>query len=468
MPTAIRKRIRVPGTLVLVFTIIVATAALTWIIPGGEFERVEMQGRSVVVPGTYHTVQSAPQGIADILRAPVKGFVDAAEVIAFIFIVGGAFGLVNATGAVHASIHAATTFIDTHPFLQTATIPLLMTVFSLGGATFGMSEEVLAFIPVFLVFARAMGYDAIVGAAIPFVGAGVGFASAFLNPFTVGIAQGIAELPLFSGIGYRIIAWAVCTAVAVLFVARYARRVKEHPDISPLAGTHFAHGQVPLPEAAWDWTLRHKLVLAVSVGGLGVLAVGAISFGWYIPEISALFLGVGLLAGIVGGLGQQKMAEAFLAGAKEMILPALVVAFSRGILVVATDGNIVDTILSALSTLFTMVHPVVSAYLMLIVQTMINFFVPSGSGQAALTMPVMSPLSDLLGISRQTAVLIFQFGDGFTNLIIPTSGVTMGVLGIAKIPWERWARWVLPLELLFFGLALVLITIPVLTGWGPH
>jgi uncharacterized ion transporter superfamily protein YfcC len=468
MPLAIGKRIRVPGTLVLVFSIIVATAALTWVIPGGKFERAEVQGRQVVVPGTYHTVQSAPQGIADILRAPVKGFVDAAEVIAFIFIVGGAFGLVNATGAVNASIHAATTFIDTHPFLQRATIPLLMAMFSLGGATFGMSEEVLAFIPVFLVFARAMGYDAIVGVAIPFVGAGAGFASAFLNPFTVGIAQGIAELPLFSGIGYRLVAWGVCTAAAVLFVARYARRVKEHPDMSPLGEPDAVPAPERAPEPVWDWTLRHKLVIAVSVGGLCALAVGAIRFGWYIPEISALFLGVGLLAGIVGGLSHQRLAEAFLAGAKDMILPALVVAFSRGILVVATDGNIIDTILSALSTLFTMAHPVVSGSLMLVVQTMINFFVPSGSGQAALTMPVMSPLSDLLGISRQTAVLIFQFGDGFTNLIIPTSGVTMGVLGIANIPWEKWARWVLPLELLFFGLALVLITIPVLTGWGPH
>jgi uncharacterized ion transporter superfamily protein YfcC len=468
MTHSLSKAIRLPGTLTLVFSIVVATAAMTWIIPGGEFERAEMQGRSVVVPGTYHTVEGEPQGISEILSAPLKGFVEAAEVIAFIFIVGGAFGLVNATGAVHASIRATTGFIDAHSVFRRATIPLLMAMFSLGGATFGMSEEVLALIPVFLVFARALGYDAIVGVAIPFIGAGAGFASAFLNPFTVGIAQGIAELPLFSGIEYRLITWAIVTAVAILFVVRYAGRVKENPEISPLAGTLSVPEQDMSPEPEWDWTPRHKLVIAVSVAGLVGLAIGAIRFGWYIPEISALFLGVGLLAGILGGLGERKMTEAFLSGAKDMITPALVVASSRGILVIAADGKIIDTILSALSSVFTLAHPLISAYLMLIVQTLINFFVPSGSGQAALTMPVMSPLSDLLGISRQTAVLIFQFGDGFTNLIIPTSGVTMGVLGIANIPWERWARWVLPLELIYFVLALVLITLPVLMGWGPH
>ncbi|MDH3251573.1 MAG: TIGR00366 family protein [Ignavibacteria bacterium] len=458
--------IRLPGTLALVSSIIVATALLTWIIPGGEFDRAESQGRSVVVPGTYHSVESEPQGIAEVFSAPLKGFVEAAEVIAFIFLVGGAFGLVNATGAVNASIRAATGVIETNVFLQRATIPLLIAMFSLGGATFGMSEEVLAFIPVFLVFARALGYDVITGVAIPFIGAGAGFASAFLNPFTVGIAQGIAELPLFSGIEYRLITWAVFTMTAILFVVRYAGRVKENPKISPLFGATGILESFPSTATEWGWTLRHKLVIAVSVAGLVGLGTGAIWFGWYIPEISALFLAVGLCAGILGGLGQQKMSDAFLSGAKGMITPALVVAFSRGILVVATDGKIIDTMLSALSGTLTHAPALVSAYLMLIVQTIINFFVPSGSGQAALTMPIMAPLSDLLGISRQTAVLIFQFGDGFTNLIIPTSGVTMGVLGIARIPWEKWARWILPLELIFFGLALVMVTIPVVVGWG--
>ncbi len=211
-----------------------------------------------------------------------------------------------------------------------------------------------------------------------------------------------------------------------------------------------------------------RFVIVVVLLSLVGLIVGALRFEWYIVEIAALFLAMGILSGIAGRLRIAEIAQSFISGAKDMMTAALVVAFSRGILVVATDGKIIDTILSSLSGMVEQAHPVASAYLMLFVQTCINFFVPSGSGQAALTMPIMTPLSDLIGISRQTAVLVFQFGDGFSNLIIPTSGVTMGVLGIANIPWEKWAIWILPLELVFLAIALILIAIPVAFGWGPH
>ena len=462
------RQFKIPHTLVLVFLIIVSVGLLTWIIPAGEFDRADKSGRTVVIPDSYQHVEEQPQGVGAILGAPVRGFIDAANVIAFIFVVGGAFGIVNATGAITAAIESTARMIGQTPFSQAATIPILMVLFSLGGATFGMSEEVLAFIFIFVPFARALGYDSIVGAAIPFVGAGAGFAAAFLNPFTVGVAQGIAELPLFSGMAYRFLVWVVVTAIAIGFVMRYARKVSRNPELSPVFDAGRVDAVMPSSNLRAEGISRPQgFVIAVVLLSLAGLVVGALKFDWFIIEIAALFLAMGIISGLAGRLSASDIAHSFVAGAKEMMTAVLVVAFSRGILVVATDGRVIDTILAALSGMVEQAHPIVSAYLMLFVQVCINFFVPSGSGQAALTMPIMTPLSDLIGISRQTAVLVFQFGDGFTNLIIPTSGVTMGVLGIAKIPWEKWAQWVLPLEILFFTVALLFIAIPVLFGWGP-
>ncbi|MGH7495227.1 MAG: YfcC family protein [bacterium] len=461
--------VKLPHTLVLVFIIIALTGVLTWIIPAGEYERAEMSGRTVVIPGTYHRVESHTQNLGEILSAPIRGFVEAANVIAIIFIAGGVFGIVNATGAITAGIAAATRAVEKTPALRSATIPILTMLFSLGGATFGMSEEVLVFILIFIPFALALGYDSIVGVAIPFVGAGAGFAAAFLNPFTVGIAQGLAGLPLFSGLEYRLVVWASVTAVAIIFIMRYAAAVKRHPETSPVYAidclrSHEAKsGGTPA-----ELSRPQKIVLGFFALSMFGLIIGTLKLDWYITEISALFIGMGILCGYWGKLGWDKTAEAFIGGAKEMITAALVVAFARGILVIATNGKIIDTILHTLAGGMQQSHPVVSAYLMLFVQACINFFVPSGSAKAALTMPIMAPLSDLLGITRQTAVLIFQLGDGFFDMIIPTSGVTMGVLGIAKIPFEKWARWVLPLQFLFIAAGLVLIAIAVAIQWGPH
>jgi uncharacterized ion transporter superfamily protein YfcC len=463
------SELKVPNTLVLAFSFMLLMGLLTWLIPAGEFDRVEKNGRKVVVPHSFHEVASQPQGVGAILRAPLKGFMDAAEIIGLILIVGGAFGIVNATGAIEAGIRAATRRIERSTLLRAATIPLLVTLFSLGGASFGMSEESLAFALIFIPFARALGYDSIVGIAIPLVGTGVGFGAAFTNPFTVGIAQGIAELPPFSGIEYRLVAWAVLTAAAVIFIKRYAVKIKKHPEKSPVYQLdHIRDSVQTVNVAAASLSKAQMLVIVIFLFAIAALVVGAVAWEWSMTETSALFLAMGILAGRFGRLKANQTAEAFIAGAKDLMLAALIVGFSRGILVIARDGKIIDTILASLCGFTASAHPVVSAYLMLAAQTCINFFVPSGSGQAALTMPIMAPLSDLLGITRQTAVLIFQFGNSFSDLVIPTSGVTMGVLGIAKIPFEKWVRWALPLVALFYAAGLILIAIPVLFGWGPH
>ena len=318
--------------------------------------------------------------------------------------------------------------------------------------------------------ALSLGYDSVVGTAIPFLGAGAGFAGAFINPFTIGIAQGIAELPPISGFFYRVFCWIIITGTAIIFVSRYAAKVKQNPEISPTFNLDKEKRKFYKDHSE---TLSHSLnkahlyVLIVFGLALVLLIIGVMRLGWYIPEIAALFFGTAILSGLIGKLNPSTIAESFVEGTKDMMTAVLVIAFARGILVVASDGQIIDTILNALSAQITRFHPIFAGQAMFCVQACINFFIPSGSGQAALTMPIMAPLSDLIGVTRQTAVLAYQFGDGFSNMIIPTSGVTMAVLGMGKIPWEKWAKWLLPLEIIFFLIGLLLLIPPVLFDWGP-
>jgi uncharacterized ion transporter superfamily protein YfcC len=312
-----------------------------------------------------------------------------------------------------------------------------------------------------------MGYDSIVGTAIPFLGAASGFAGSTLNPFTVGIAQSIAELPLYSGLQYRLIVWLISTTMMIFFVMRYGARVKKDPSISPVRELdesrkhkmHIDHTDAGIV------TVQHKLVLAAFITAMIGLTIGILMYKWYIIELGALFLGLGIASGFLGKMTITAMTDAFLEGARDMIGVGLIIGCARGILIIATDGKIMDVMLYSLSGIISSLHPVFAAQSMFIMQGIINFFVHSASGQAMLTMPVMSPLADVIGVSRQTAVLAFQFGEGWINPILPTSGVTMGVLGLAGISWEKWFKWMIPIELFFFLLALLLLIPPVLMHW---
>jgi len=458
--------VKAPNTILIISCLIVFTAIMTWIVPGGEYERVLIDGRERVEPGSFSYIDSDPQSVFDILTAPIRGFVDAALIIGFVLIVGGSFGILQQTGAIESAIRGIARAHTRHRVVRVLLIPIFMIIFSLAGSVFGMSEEVIPFVLIFVPMALALGYDSIVGVAIPFVGAGAGFAGAFLNPFTIGIAQGIAGLRLFSGLEYRVIAWVVTTTIAILFVIRYAAKVKTTPEASPtfaMDEEKRTHIRIDLDGESLD--LRHRLVLLTFGLAMGILVFGVLKYKWYIEEIAALFLGAGVLIGAVGGLKPGAVTDSFLQGAKDLMSTAIIIGLARAILIVAEQGRIIDTMLHALSSVIGIVHPIISSQLMFIVQTLINFFVPSGSGQAALTMPVMAPLSDLVGVSRQTAVLAYQFGDGFSNMIIPTSAVTIGVLTLAKIPWERWARWILPLEILFLIMGCLLLIPPYFMQW---
>jgi len=459
---------RIPDVFFIVFSLIVLAAAATWFVPGGAYQRrTETVGeteRILIVEGSYRTVASEPQ-VLQIFTAPIKGFLKLAEIIAFIFLVGGAFYMLNETGAIAAGIHRLVQILKGREFLI---IPIVMTLFSFFGAVFGMCEEAMPFALIFVPLALALGYDSIVGVSLTFLAAGVGFAGAFINPFTLQIAQGIAGIEPLSGMGYRVLVWALSTGATVAWVMVYAARIRRDPTRSPMFDLdrerreELARKQAEVTEFTW----RHGMGLLILGLGVAGMVAGVILWGWYIQEIAGLFVAMGLAAGIVAGQGPDRLAKTFVAGCRDMVGAALIVGFAGGIIVVLEDGRIMDTILHGMASVLTQMPALLGAYLQYVFQMALNFFIPSGSTKAALTMPLMAPLSDLCGITRQTAVLIYQLGDGFTNMVIPTSGVTIGTLAMAKIPYERWFRWNLPMQAMFFVLSLLLLIWPVFTAWS--
>ncbi len=347
-------------------------------------------------------------------------------------------------------------------------IPIMMFVFSLGGATFGMSEETIIFIPIGIALARALGYDAIVGMGMITFGAAIGFSSGFLNPFTVGVAQKIAELPTFSGMPLRIAVWLCMLVTVPMAILRYANKVKRDPEASYVRDLELAQkDDAALSIEDTKLSGRDVLVLLVVVMGLAVIVFGVIQFGWGVLNIASVFLCMGIVGGIVGGNTPNEMARTFIAGAKDIAMGALIVGIARGILVVMSEGQILDTIVHALAAVISGLPKVVAAEGMLAVQCVINFFIPSGSGQASTTMPIMTPLADIIGLSRQTAVLAFQFGDGFTNAIIPTHGTLCASLGMAGIPFNKWFKFALPVVAVELVICAMFMVIATVTNYGP-
>lgn len=466
------KGLKMPHTLVIVGALMVLVLILSWLVPSGEFQRIEKvlpDGSRIKIPvdGTFHQLPKTYLGLQTLFLAPIKGFLDGAGLISFLLIIGGSFGIFQETGAVEQGIKRLTVHVRRHPLLETLFIPVLMTVFSLAGAVFGMAEELIPLVIIFIVLARALGYDSIVGIAIPFLGAAAGFACAFFNPFTVGVAQGIAGVPIYSGLVYRVCAWVIATSVVIAYVMIYAAKVKKHPELSPVYDIDLARGTATPEGIGNTWNTSHILALLTFLAAIILLVYGVLKYHWYLEAIAALFLGMGIVVGLIARLGPSAIARHFIAGAKDMVGVVFIVACARALLVIANDARIMDTLLLYGSGAIRVLPHAVTAQVMFLLQCGINFFIHSGTSQAALTMPVLAPLSDLVGITRQTCVYSFALSE-LINPILPTSAVTMGVLGAAKIPWERWARWFLPLMLILVGLAFLLLIPPTLLFyWGP-
>ena len=433
-------KMKVPNTYVIIFALLVLCAVATWLVPGGQYVRADDGSLQ------YESVEAVPQSW-QVFSSIYHGFEKQAGIIVFILVVGGAFWLLNATGAVSAGIGR---FIARVGKRDKWVLVALTLLFSLGGAVFGMSEETIPFVGMVVPLMLSMGYDAFMGMLIVYVASNVGFSSAFLNPFTVGIAQGMADLPLFSGLGYRLVCWGVLTALLVAFVLVYAARTRKKADVTVEAA--------PAPEALSG---RQKAILAVLGVTVVMLVVGVTQWKWYLPEITGLFLSMGIVCGIIAGFSANRIAEELLAGAKDILSAALVVGFASGIIVILQDGKVVDSILHSMQEGLDGTGPMASLSAMYGIQAVINFLIPSASAKAAITIPIMAPFADMVGVSRQAMVLAFQFGDGFTNMLTPTSGVLMAALAMARIPYEKWLKWVWKgtLALLLIGLLLLLLTV---------
>ena len=432
------RKLKIPNTYVIIACILVLCAAATWFVPGGEY--VQEEDGTLV----YRAVDAVPQ-TWQVFPAFYHGFVKQAGIIVFILVVGGAFWLLNATGAVSAGISRFIARVGRYDKVVLVAVTLL---FSLAGAVFGMSEETIPFVGIVVPLVVSMGYDALMGMLIVYVAANVGFSSAFLNPFTVGIAQGMAGLPLFSGMEYRLLCWAILTVLLCLFVVLYARRSRKAPaaaqDVSETVLTR-----------------RQGWILLVLLATVVLLIVGVTLWDWYLPEITGLFLLMGIVCGVIAGFSANRIAEELMAGAKDILSAALVVGFASGIIVILQDGHIVDSILHSMQEDLDGTSPVASLSAMYGIQALINFVIPSATAKAAITIPIMAPFSDLVGVSRQAMVLAFQFGDGFTNMVTPTSGVLVAALAMARIPYTRWVKWVwkMVVVLLILGLLLLLPTV---------
>lgn len=461
-----KQKMQMPHTLVIITVIIALVTIATYIIPGGAYDTVVNEsGKTVVVNGTFKYIESQPQNIFKVLQAPIQGIVEGAEIIAFLFIVGGAFSVISKTQAIDFGILK---IVEKFKGKEILVLPILMFIFSLGGATFGMSEESVAFIAILLPLVLALGYDSIVAMCVTYLACNLGFSSAMLNPFTVGIGQSIAEIPLYSGVEYRTITWFITTLVGCVFVMIYAMKIKKNPKLSPV----FESDQIKreklknVQSENADFKTSHKIIVLTLFIGLAIIVYGVLKLGFWIPQIAGIFLAVGLISGIVGKLTPNEMATSFTNGAKDMIGAAILIGFARSIMIIAQNANIIDTILFNLSNAIGHLPSLIAAYIMFPIQMFINFFVNSGSGQAALTMPILAPLGDLVGISRQLTVLIYQLGDGFSNAMFPTSGVLIACLGIAGVPYGKWLKWIMPLQIILFICSLGFITVASLIGWA--
>jgi uncharacterized ion transporter superfamily protein YfcC len=521
----------VPHNLVIVFSIIIIAAVLTWIIPGGKYDRhtVSVNGveRSVIINNSFHYVESQPQ-TWQIFSAFYKGFINMSHIIVFILMIGGAFWIMNETKAIDVGIFSFLGFtqgMERYRIVKwigvnNIIITLIMILFSLFGAIFGMAEETIAFAVIFVPLSISMGYDSIVGICLCYFAAHIGFAAAILNPFTVGIAQGLASVPLFTGIEYRTFCWIIITLVSIGFVLWYAARIRTNPQRSPMydadeywrlkGSSHLEEIKYYTPRSAWvvaflTWvvllifafkypvtklvvglstisapllpvlaglflisgiiTLRrsiHFFVLNILGFTMLYLIIGVLGYQWYIMEIAALFLAMGIITGFASGKKPGEITKLFVEGVRDIVSASLVVGFAGGIIAILTDGQIIDTVLFSLSGALKGANQISAITIMYLFQSVLNLIITSGSAKAALTIPIMAQFSDIVGLTRQATIVAFQFGAGFTDMIAPTSGVLIGVLGMARIPYVKWLKWIWPILLILIVSGFLLL-IPTVT-----
>ena len=460
---------KVPHTYVLLFVMVAICALMTWLVPAGSYDRItdEATGRSVVDPTSFHLTEQSGVGFFEFMKEFIVGMESSSDIIFLIFILGGAFMILQDTGALTAGVH---TMARKFGRRQNLILLLLMFLFSVLGGTIGMAEEVIVFIPLLVTLCKELKLDRMVALAVVMVGARIGFTTGLINPFTVGVAQGLCDLPLYSGLGYRLIWYGVILVVTGWYIMRYVNKIKADPTASILYGSDAEDEDAAGKELNEADTALNSRRVAVIIGFFATIALmvyGVFSWGWYMEEIATVFLILGIASGAVCGMGPNAIARSFVRGTKDMAFAALVVGVARAILLTLQDGGIVDTVVYYASHMLNGLPKVVAANGMYVFQLLMNVLIPSGSGQASATIPIMAPLADTLGITRQTAVLAFHYGDGFTNLITPTLGSLMAAVAVSKVPFEKYIKWVMPLCAIWIVIGIASVTIAALINLGP-
>lgn len=466
-------RFTFPTAYTILFVLIIVVAIGTWIIPAGQYERVESAEleRDVPLPGTYQQVDRNPQGFVDVLIAPIAGFYDpdsyianAIDVALFVLVIGGFLGVVAKTGAINVGIARVMVLMKGH---EKWMIPVLMALFAAGGTTYGMAEESLAFYALLIPVVLAVRYDAVVAVAIILIGAGIGVLGSTINPFATVIASDAAGISFTDGIWWRVFILVAGWLISVVFVMRYAAKVQNTPSDSVVADRseeiEAAFRREPTPESE-TLTLTHKIVLAIFAITFAAMIWGVSSQGWWMETMSALFLGSAILIGIVARLGERGFTDAFVDGARDLLGVALVIGIARGIVVIMDAGMITDTILNAGENVLEGAAPVVFISTMFGIESLLSFLVPSSSGLAVLSMPIMAPLADFVDVQRSLVVTAYQSASGLVNLINPTFAVVMGGLAIARVPYERWIKFIWPLMLILAALIVATLSVAVLVS----
>ena len=460
-----KKKFHLPHIFIILFFIVLLCAILTWIIPAGEFDRIENEsGRMVVVPGTWHEVDASPVGPFTFFQAFFNGMVNAGEIVFFVFIAFASVSFIIKSGAFDGLVVVLMKVFKGKS--SVIIIPIFMALFGLGSSTVGMFEEWIPFIPIFAAIFIGIGYDAVVGLAVVALGAGMGYSGAVMNPFTVGVAQGIAEVDYMSGAGFRILCHIVMIIVGAGLTMRYALKVKADPTKSLVYGDDFsalATGNVDGQEK--EFGLKQKLVLIDLLAAIIIIVVGVKVKGWYFAEISAVLLIMGIIAAIIMRESLDEIGNSFAKGFQEACTSAMMIGIARATLIVLQAGNIIDPVVYGLSLPLSHLPNWLSGIAMLIMQTILNFFIPSGSGQAAVSMPIMAPMADLLGLTRDTAVLAYQFGDGLSNIVWPTAFAAI-MAGLAGVKLEKWWKFIFPVFFALIGVQAIMMIIAVMTGFG--
>lgn len=455
-------KIKVPHTLVLLYGMIVLAWVLTLVLPAGAFETViNDHGGEVVVPGTFHTIAdaSAPP-VWSLFTVIPRGLAEAQGIIFFVFIIGGALAVIRSTGALDAALARVLKRFGGQPALL---ILMGMLAFGVGSSTIGMAEEYIPLIAILITLCVAMRMDTVAALGIMTAGYAVGFGTAVINPFTVLVAQEVAGLTPVSGWQFRLLIFFPFLAIAFNYVWRYARKVQT--DAAASLVHDIPEAQPPESPEDTEISGRQQAVLWLTLATLVALVWGITQYGWYLVELGAIFVGLAVAVGLVSRMSFDAMARQFTVGAAELTGTALLIGFARAIQVMLVDGQVLHTIVNALAMPLEALGGELSAVGMLVIQSALNFFIPSGSGQAYVTMPLMAPIADIVGVSRQVAVLAYQMGDGFMNIIVPTNPVLMGMLGICGIPYGRWFRFIWPLIAQFLVAGAVTIVIAVMIGY---